>query len=77
MPATFTIQVIKKAAKMNKKTLESYLSPKPEEHLISFKLSVELHKQVKAKLKLRRLTMKQLLNGAVLAFLSEDKESRK
>jgi len=68
---------IKKLEKMNKKTLESYLSPKPEEHLISFKLSVELHKQVKAKLKLRRLTMKQLLNGAVLAFLSEDKESRK
>jgi hypothetical protein len=63
--------------KTNKKTLESYLTSKPDEHLISFKLSVELHKQVKAKLKARRLTMKQLLNGAVLAFLSEDKESRK
>lgn len=68
---------IKKQAKMNKKTLESYLTPKPEEHLINFKLPIELHNQVKAKLKLRRLTMKQLLNGAVLAFLSEDKESRK
>jgi len=68
---------IDQKVKTNKKTLESYLTSKPEEHLISFKLSVELHKQVKAKLKLRRLTMKQLLNGAVLAFLSEDKESRK
>jgi hypothetical protein len=63
---------IKKQAKMNKKTLESYLSPKPEERLINFKLPIELHNQVKAKLKARRLTMKQLLNGAVLAFLSED-----
>lgn len=66
----------KKNIKTNKKTLESYLTPKPKEHLINFKLSVELHKQVKAKLKARRLTMKQLLNGAVLAFLSEDKKSR-
>lgn len=68
---------IDQKVKTNKKTLESYLTPKPDEHLINFKLPIELHNQVKAKLKARRLTMKQLLNGAVLAFLSEDKESRK
>lgn len=77
MRGIYMTRRIDQKIKTNKKTLESYLTSKPDEHLISFKLSVELHKQVKAKLKARRLTMKQLLNGAVLAFLSEDKESRK
>lgn len=61
---------------MTKKTLEKHLPKKSDERLVNFKMPVDLHKQVKAKLKERKLTMKELMNGAVLAFISETKKSR-